>query len=60
MEYDFLFFNLNDLSAKQLPEISRKQQWFRRDDFRSFPILVLRFSSCGRRGAGFLATRRSA
>lgn len=34
MEYDFLFFNLNDLSAKQLPEISRKQQWFRRDEFR--------------------------
>ena len=34
MEYDFLFFNLNDLSAKHLPEISRKQQWFRRDEFR--------------------------
>jgi peptide/nickel transport system substrate-binding protein len=34
MEYDFLFFNLNELSAKQLPEISRKQQWFRRDEFR--------------------------
>ena len=34
MEYDFLFFNLNDLSGKQLPEITRKQQWFRRDEFR--------------------------
>jgi peptide/nickel transport system substrate-binding protein len=34
MEYDFLFFNLNDLSAKRLPEITRKQQWFRRDEFR--------------------------
>jgi peptide/nickel transport system substrate-binding protein len=33
-EYDFLFFNLNDLSAKQLPEIRRKQEWFRRDEFR--------------------------
>src|SRR5258708_16511056 len=33
-EYDFLFFNLNDLSAKQLPEISRKQEWFRRAEFR--------------------------
>lgn len=33
-EYDFLFFNLNDLSSKQLPEISRKQEWFRRDEFR--------------------------
>jgi len=34
MEYDFLFFNLNDLSSKQLPEIVRKQQWFRKDAFR--------------------------
>jgi len=33
-EYDFLFFNLNDLHAKQLPEISRRQEWFRRDEFR--------------------------
>jgi peptide/nickel transport system substrate-binding protein len=33
-EYDFLFFNLNDLRAKQLPEIQRKQEWFRRDEFR--------------------------
>lgn len=34
LEYDFLFFNLNDLSGKQLPAIARKQQWFRRDEFR--------------------------
>jgi peptide/nickel transport system substrate-binding protein len=33
-EYDFLFFNLNDLGSKQLPDISRKQEWFRRDEFR--------------------------
>lgn len=33
-EYDFLFFNLNDLHGKQLPEITRKQEWFRRDEFR--------------------------
>lgn len=33
-EYDFLFFNLNDLGSKQLPEISRKQDWFRHDEFR--------------------------
>lgn len=32
-EYDFLFFNLNDLGSK-FPEIARKQQWFRRDEFR--------------------------
>jgi peptide/nickel transport system substrate-binding protein len=34
LEYNFIFFNLNDLSSKNLPEISRKQQWFRRDEFR--------------------------
>ncbi len=33
-EYDFLFFNLNNLGAKQLPEINRKQEWFRRTEFR--------------------------
>jgi peptide/nickel transport system substrate-binding protein len=33
-EYDFLFFNLNDLGSKQLPEVRRKQEWFRRDEFR--------------------------
>lgn len=33
-EYDFLFFNLNDLSSKNLPDIQRAQQWFRRDAFR--------------------------
>lgn len=34
MEYDFVFFNLNDLSSQQLPEIIRKQEWFRKDVFR--------------------------
>jgi peptide/nickel transport system substrate-binding protein len=33
-EYDFLFFNLNDLGSKKLPEIQRKQEWFRHDEFR--------------------------
>ncbi len=33
-EYDFLFFNLNNLSAKQLPEIRHKQEWFQRVEFR--------------------------
>lgn len=33
-EYDFLFFNLNDVRAKKLPELERKQEWFRRDEFR--------------------------
>src|SRR5215472_7460163 len=40
-EYDFLFFNLNDLSAKQLPEIKRKQEWFRRDEFRQAVSLAI-------------------
>ena len=34
LEYNFLFFNLNDLSSKQLPDIGRKQEWFRRVEFR--------------------------
>jgi peptide/nickel transport system substrate-binding protein len=33
-EYDFLFFNLNDLSSKPLAEVRRKQAWFRRVEFR--------------------------
>jgi peptide/nickel transport system substrate-binding protein len=41
MEYDFLFFNLNDLGSRQLPEISRKQQWFRRDEFRQAVSIAL-------------------
>jgi peptide/nickel transport system substrate-binding protein len=28
LEYNFLFFNLNDLGAKGLPEIAQKQAWF--------------------------------
>lgn len=28
LEYNFLFFNLNDLSGKNLPQIARKQSWF--------------------------------
>ncbi len=34
LEYNFLFFNLNDLAGKNLPEISRKQAWFRQIAFR--------------------------
>lgn len=34
LEYDFLYFNLNDLSSKKLPDIARKQQWFRQTKFR--------------------------
>jgi peptide/nickel transport system substrate-binding protein len=34
LEYNFVFFNLNDLSSRQLPQIRRKQQWFRSVEFR--------------------------
>ena len=34
LEYNFLFFNLNDLSAKNLPQIAQKQAWFRDVRFR--------------------------
>ena len=34
LEYNFLFFNLNDLSSKNLPQISRKQVWFQDVRFR--------------------------
>lgn len=34
LEYNFLFFNLNDLSSKNLPEIAKKQAWFEAVQFR--------------------------
>jgi len=34
LEYSFLFFNLNDLSSANLPDIARKQEWFRDLRFR--------------------------
>ncbi len=34
LEYNFLFFNLNDLPAGKLPQIAREQQWFRDVHFR--------------------------
>jgi len=33
-EYNFLFFNLNDLAAKGRPEITKKQTWFQDVRFR--------------------------
>jgi peptide/nickel transport system substrate-binding protein len=33
-EYNFLFFNLNDLAAKGRPEIAKKQGWFQDARFR--------------------------
>jgi peptide/nickel transport system substrate-binding protein len=34
LEYNFLFFNLNDLGDKTVPESARKQKWFRDVQFR--------------------------
>jgi peptide/nickel transport system substrate-binding protein len=34
LEYNFLFFNLNDLGDKASPELQRKQKWFREVKFR--------------------------
>ncbi|MGB6266253.1 MAG: ABC transporter substrate-binding protein [Candidatus Acidiferrales bacterium] len=34
LEYNFFFFNLNDLSSRALPEIARKQAWFQDVRFR--------------------------
>ena len=34
LEYGFLFFNLNDLSSKNVPEIAKKQSWFQDLRFR--------------------------
>jgi peptide/nickel transport system substrate-binding protein len=34
LEYNFLFFNLNDLGEKASPELVRKQKWFREAKFR--------------------------
>jgi peptide/nickel transport system substrate-binding protein len=34
LEYNFLFFNLNDLASKNLPDIAKKQSWFQDVRFR--------------------------
>jgi peptide/nickel transport system substrate-binding protein len=34
LEYNFLFFNLNDVNAASLPALAKKQRWFRLDAFR--------------------------
>jgi peptide/nickel transport system substrate-binding protein len=34
LEYNFLFFNLNNLGEKSSPEMARKQKWFRDVKFR--------------------------
>jgi peptide/nickel transport system substrate-binding protein len=41
LEYNFLFFNLNDFGEKAPPEIARKQKWFREVKFRQAVSLAV-------------------
>jgi peptide/nickel transport system substrate-binding protein len=41
LEYNFLFFNLNDLGEKAPAEIARKQTWFRSEKFRQAVSLAI-------------------
>jgi peptide/nickel transport system substrate-binding protein len=41
LEYNFLFFNLNDLSSKNLLEIAKKQPWFQDVRFRQAVSLAI-------------------
>jgi peptide/nickel transport system substrate-binding protein len=34
LEHTFLFFNLNDLDAARLPQVARRQRWFKEPAFR--------------------------
>lgn len=41
LDYTFLFFNLNDVPAKERPALARKQAWFRQLPFRQAVSLAL-------------------
>jgi peptide/nickel transport system substrate-binding protein len=41
LEYNFLFFNLNEMGEKASPEILRKQKWFREVKFRQAVSLAV-------------------
>ena len=41
LEYNFLFFNLNDLGEKAPAEMARKQSWFRSEKFRQAVSLAI-------------------
>jgi len=41
LEYNFLFFNLNDVSTRNLPQIAKKQAWFRDLRFRQAVSLAI-------------------
>lgn len=41
LEYNFLFFNLNELAENQHAEMARKQRWFRSEKFRQAVSLAI-------------------
>jgi peptide/nickel transport system substrate-binding protein len=41
LNYEFLFFNLNDLSTKSLPQAARRQRWFGQLAFRQAVSLAI-------------------
>jgi len=41
LEYNFLFFNLNDVGEKTAPQLTRKQKWFREVKFRQAVSLAV-------------------
>ena len=41
LEYNFIFFNLNDLPRDKFPQISREQEWFRDVRFRQAVSLAI-------------------
>src|SRR5260370_34389178 len=41
LEYNFLFFNLNELGEKAPAEMARKQSWFRSEKFRQAVSLAI-------------------
>ena len=41
LEYNFLFFNLNDLSGKNLPQVAARQRWFTDVHFRRAVSLAI-------------------
>ncbi len=41
LEYNFLFFNQNDLAGKNLPQVARRQEWFRDRAFRQAVSLAI-------------------
>ena len=48
LDYNFLFFNLNELAGKTLPEVARKQRWFRQVSFRQAVLAAIDLNAIAR------------